>query len=157
LLRCYPKWRYQSLLMQQVANAFVAMRGHLSDELREINFCRVRLGELGRCLEPRPAPATPCAEALRTPTGRCLYPTGCRDLDEAVEQLLEQISPEELVELDSQVQAVIRERFTALIDICLSRANQLKTVEDALLETAQTFAATRLPETDVAQTFFEKY
>ena len=37
--------------MHQVAQAFVSLRGHLSDELREINFCRVRLNELVRQLE----------------------------------------------------------------------------------------------------------
>jgi hypothetical protein len=157
LLRCYPKWRFQSLLMQQVANAFVGMRGHLSDELREINFCRVRLTELGRCFETKPTAAPIPDENQQTPTGRCLFPTGCRDLEEAVALHLEQISPEELCELDTQIQAVLKERFTALVNICLTNANLLKNVEEAMLETAEAFAAARLPWSDVAQMFFEKY
>src|SRR5262249_199788 len=79
LLRHYPKWRFQSLMLQTVASAFVALRGHLSDELREINFLRVRLTELARMLEPPPN-----AEALEEPPqARNLFPSGCKNLKEA--------------------------------------------------------------------------
>jgi hypothetical protein len=46
LIRCYAEWRYDDLLRQQLVSAYVSLRGHWSDELREINFCRVRLTEL---------------------------------------------------------------------------------------------------------------
>src|SRR5207248_1031599 len=55
LCRNYPKWRFQCLVLQHLASAFVGLRGHLSDELREINFCRVRLNELLRLFEGPPA------------------------------------------------------------------------------------------------------
>jgi hypothetical protein len=74
-----------------------------------------------------------------------------------VSGLLEQIGPEELAELDDRAEAMIKEQFAALVTICLSSANQLKTVEAALLRTAEAFAAERLTDTDVAQLFFEKY
>jgi serine/threonine protein kinase len=157
LLRCYPKWRYQSLVMRQVVAAFVGMRGHLSDELGEINACRVRLAELDRAFEPEPAAGRFGDAALPAPSGRCLFPEGCAESGDAVGGLLEQIGPEELTELDARAQAMMKEQFTALVTICLSSANQLKNVEAALLRTAAAFAAERLPETDVARLFFEKY
>src|SRR5262249_50695274 len=45
-LRCYGPCQYGSLVQQQIIAAFVSLRGHLSDQLREINYCRVRLCEL---------------------------------------------------------------------------------------------------------------
>jgi serine/threonine protein kinase len=45
-LRCYGQCQYESLVQQQIIAAYVSLRGHLSDQLREINYCRVRLGEL---------------------------------------------------------------------------------------------------------------
>jgi hypothetical protein len=45
-LQCYAQCQYESLLQQQIIAAYTSLRGHLSDQLREINFCRVRLGEL---------------------------------------------------------------------------------------------------------------
>ena len=32
LLKSYPKWRFQSLVLQQASAAFLSLRGHLSDE-----------------------------------------------------------------------------------------------------------------------------
>src|SRR5262249_3052706 len=48
LLRSFAKWRYQALVLEHLSAAFIGLRGHLSDELREVNFCRVRLAELER-------------------------------------------------------------------------------------------------------------
>ena len=46
-----PSWRYQSLVLQQVTRGLVSLRGLLSDELREVNFCRARLTELAQAFE----------------------------------------------------------------------------------------------------------
>src|SRR6266852_2983295 len=48
LLRLYPKWRYQSLVLRHVNSTFTNLRSFLSDKTREIAFCRTRLGELAR-------------------------------------------------------------------------------------------------------------
>ncbi|MBI1916349.1 MAG: protein kinase [Planctomycetes bacterium] len=50
LVRSYPKLRYQALVLQQVLGVYISLRGHLTDTLREINFCRVRLMELSQTL-----------------------------------------------------------------------------------------------------------
>jgi serine/threonine protein kinase len=53
LLCLYGERRCRCLLLRQALDVYVSLRGHLSDELREVNFCRVRLGEL---LQSWPAP-----------------------------------------------------------------------------------------------------
>jgi serine/threonine protein kinase len=152
LLRVYPKWRFQSLVLQQASSAFLSLRGHLSDEAREINFCRVRLAELQRLLE------TPTSATESKPrAGRLLLPSGCKDLTEAVDGLLAGVGPEALLELDGRVQAAIRQQFTALVQICLSRANQLKNVEASLMRTAEEFAGELLGVTNTAELFLEQH
>src|SRR5205807_10097627 len=69
LVRSYPKWRYQSLLCQRVANVYVGLRGQLSDQLREINYCRSRLTELVKNFQ-EPASQAPMEE--NGPRGRLL-------------------------------------------------------------------------------------
>jgi hypothetical protein len=54
LLRTFPKYRYHSMIMHHVTALYVSLRGLLSDQLREIDYCRVRLGEL---VEPGRPPA----------------------------------------------------------------------------------------------------
>src|SRR5262249_14722193 len=104
-LRAYGKWRYQSLLLGQVAAAFVGLRGNMSDTLREITSCRDRLTVLQQQLEaPQEAAPPPSA-------GRHLFPDDCRGLDEALERLLAGVTPVQLLELDGVAEAVIKERF----------------------------------------------
>ena len=152
LLRSYPKWRFQSLMLQTVSAAYVAMRGHLSDELREINYLRVRLAELARMLE------TPQTEAGEEPRlARNLYPAGCKTLNEATDQFLSAFTPELLGELDNKVQEVLTRDFTALIHVCMTSKNLLKDVEHALIQTAIEFAGAMLTETNVAEILHEQY
>ncbi len=153
LLRRYAKWRYQSLVLEQMAAAFVTLRGQLADEMREINFCRVRLAELHRLLAD---PGDP--EPARPPGGdRCIFPTGCPGMEDAVREFLAGIGPEALRELDVRVEAMLRQRFIALVNVCLSRANVLKDVEAALLEIAEAFAADHQSERNVAEMFLEQH
>jgi hypothetical protein len=160
-LRGYARARFQSLVMRQVTAAFVSLRGHLSDELREINFCRVRLGELLRLLE-QPAALDPSFHGAEAPPiGRRVYPSGGKDLRETVEQQLARFTPEVLLELDGRMEALFKERFTALVNICLTGTDVLKNVEQAMLKVAGDFVAGRLAEGDaggdVAAMFLEQH
>jgi hypothetical protein len=151
LLRGYGKWRYQSLLLGRVAAAFVGLRGNLSDTLREINSCRDSLTALLRRFEAPPEGGPP-VEA-----GRRLFAEGCRDLDQALERLLARVKPEALLELDAQAEAMLKERFQALVHVCLSGSTILRDVEVALLEVAANYAAGLLPPRDVAGLFLEQH
>ena len=152
LLRSYSKWRFQSLVLQQASAAFLSLRGNLSDELREVNFCRVRLAELQRLLE---APVDSGESEPRA--GRLLLPAGCDGLAEAVEGMLAGVAPEALLELDRRIQEVIRGQFTALVHICLASGNLLKNVEAAMTACAREFAGELVGETDAAQLFLEQH
>jgi hypothetical protein len=69
LLGHYARTRYQSLLEQQLVAAYVSLRGQLSDQLREINFCRVRLTELLQAFGGAAAADPAAAAAERQPGG----------------------------------------------------------------------------------------
>src|SRR5262249_12020920 len=105
LLRNYPKWHSQSMLLQTASRAFVSLRGNLSDQLREFNFCRVRLGELMLALGEQPATARtrlldeqPAASLAPTPPRqvRHLLPAGCTTLEQAVTRMANDTDPEEM-------------------------------------------------------------
>jgi eukaryotic-like serine/threonine-protein kinase len=130
------------------------LRGHLSDELREINYCRVRLGELLHQFE---VSITVAEETAMPVIGRLVFPSGCADLGEAVQRFLGNITPELLAELDGKVEDMIRHKYTALVNICMTSANILKNVELAMLETAEQFAGSLFSETNAAEMFLEQY
>jgi serine/threonine protein kinase len=176
LLRQYARSRYQSLLEQQLIAAYVSLRGQLSDQLREVNFCRVRLTELLNALggaekdeqaaaDRKPAsparlhqasgsllqrtsgsmaasaaPTTPeVQEKQRTRMEHCLFPNGCRSLDQAVASYLEGVTPEVLRALDEKVQALLQRQFTSLVNVCLSSANLVQDLELALRREVEAF------------------
>jgi hypothetical protein len=159
LARAYAKWHYQSLILTHLSSSFVSLRGHLSDELREVNFCRVRLGELLRLLETPPGRDSLLGPAggRKWGIGKRLYFAGCRNQREAVEHLLEGVTPEHLLDLDGRIEEMLKAQFTALVHVCMTTQNILKDVEAALLRVASDFAAELLPPTTAADLFFEQH
>jgi len=172
LVRSYPKLRLQSLILHQVVQAFLCLRGHLSDELREIGYCRDRLSELHRSLDalgpPLPGKSHP-GRAVKTlgpeiagrpaaehAGGRVLLPGGCRSLDEAVARVVGDVGPDLLLELDARVEEMIRRDYKALVHVCMNSAITLKEVERALLGTAADYAAGHLADTNVAELFLQQ-
>jgi eukaryotic-like serine/threonine-protein kinase len=152
LLRDYSKTLYQSLLLRQAGIVFLTLRGHLADEMREINFCRNRLGELLHGLEEG-ADSTQ-GEASAT---KYLYPAGCKDLGEAVKFFEDQLQEDVLNELDTRVGAMVKKQFTALVNVCLGGSNAVKSVEAAMRRTAEEYVAGLLGEMSVAEMFRKQH
>jgi serine/threonine protein kinase len=167
LLRHYPKWRYQSLLLQTVSRAFVSLRGNLSDQLRELNFCRVRLGELSLAFgDPQPTPRARLLEVEAPPSPaphpvdqriRSLLPAGCASLAQAVEHFVKTFTAEDLQALDRQVQDMITRQFSSLSNVCMTSTNVLKNLEIAVADEVASAVQTRIGPSDVAALFLEHY
>jgi serine/threonine protein kinase len=154
LLRLYPKWRYQSLVLRHVNSTFSNLRNHLSDKTREIAFCRTRLGELLRGFEDPPLDDK---AAKNLGSGLYLFPAGCRNLAETTEQLFPPITQADLDALDSKMQDVIKHGFTSLLHVCMTAAsNLLKNLEAAMISQGESYAATRMPETNVVDMFLSR-
>ncbi len=157
LIRFYPRWRYQGLVLQELARGYLSLRGHLSDQLREINFCRIRLDELGHPfayasgsdIAGHGNPASPSLshdEGVPDSrhahwSGRCLFPGGCRTLDQAAGQFLDTVQPSEVMELDQQIQKMIQQEFTALVHVCLVANNVQKKLAAAMAEETEKFVS----------------
>ncbi len=161
LLRAYPKWRYQSLIIQQVARGLVSLRGLMSDELREVNFCRSRLGELLKAFEDKagdgPAKEEEAEPASRGAVpGRSLLPRGCATLEGAVDDILAGVTPEQLAALDAKVQAMIRRQFTALVHVCLTPTNMLRNLEIAMQQEAEATVKASMSWADATELFLEQ-
>jgi hypothetical protein len=155
LLRSYPKTLYQSLMLRQAGDIFLTLRGHLADEMREINFCRVRLGELLRMLsEPTQSEETARAKSAIL---KHLFPGGCKDFKETVSYFEAQLTDADLNVLDAKMEAMLKKQFTALVNVCLTSGNVLKNVEDAMRHTAEEFMIVRLGEMNVAEMFLEQH
>jgi hypothetical protein len=154
LCRCYPKWRYQSLLFQRLAKVYISLRGGLSDQLREINYCRSRLTDLLGSFQ-QPCALTSTEES--GPWSRLLFPKGFRDVTEAVKEMLETITPEELGQLDLLVQQLLQQQFTGLANICLGSTSLLIGLEQVMQGRAEEFVEARLAGMSVADMYLAEH
>jgi hypothetical protein len=146
IIRQYPKVRYHALVLQHINRLYVGLRGQLSDQLREVGFCRQRLGELANLLLPR---ATAAAEPVNT--SPVLLPPGCDTLDDALAQLERGITRADLLALDEQIQILVRQQYRALVNVCMGSAAMVRTLAPSMLARAQEFLEPRFGGTSVAE------
>ncbi len=155
LLRQYPKWRYQSLVLRHVNSTFSKLRDFLSDKTREIAFCRTRLVELSRAFDESPSEDK---TSKKLGSGLYMFPAGCRNLTESTERLFPPITQADLDALDSKVQEIIRQGFTSLLHVIMTAAsNLLKNLETAMTAEGEAYAVTRMPETSVVDMVLSRH
>jgi serine/threonine protein kinase len=147
LLRVYAKTRFQSLVLAQVNKGYLGLRGHFSDQIREVGFCRQRLGELLALLEERPNKSLPGFASFE----KLLLSEGCHKIDDAVERLDGRISADDLVTFDKQVQQLVRQQYRALLNVCMGPANIVRGLAPQLLQEAEKFLGPRLEGASVAE------
>jgi serine/threonine protein kinase len=153
LLRSYPKVRYQGLIMARITALYVSLRGQLSDQLREVDFCRARLGELLTLFAAAKAKSTRGEPAA----GLYIFADGCKSLLEAVRQLDTSVAAFDLVELDGHMQTLIRKQFRALVHVCMAPANVLKALAPAMQKETRAFLRKRMGEINVAEIFLQQF
>ncbi len=153
LLKAYPKCRYQSIVLQHITNLYVSLRGHLSDQLREIGFCRTRLLELETLLQTSFTPARDEESKSGPYANKCLLPVGCNSLDDAVGKLDAQVKEEDLLAFDAQVQALLRRQCGALVQVCMASSTTIKELAPQLQLEAEHFLASRLDVSNVVEMY----
>lgn len=150
LFQAYPKSRFQSLLLQQINRIYTSLRGHLSDEVREIGFCRTRLSELQTIFQNQRASEEEIKNSTRF-ADRCLLPPGCQDVATAIARFEASLTAEDALHFDQVAQAMICQQFRAFLHLCLSSSSMIKSVAPVLHQEAETFLGGRLQEIDVAE------
>jgi len=153
LLRIYPTLRLRGLMVQRVLTILRSMRGNCPEYLREFGYCRARLLDLVRAFE---APL-PTDSALNLGPGHDLFPPGCGTLDETVSKFLEQVTEDEMLDLDQRIQTLLRRQFTALVHVCTTAANLLRDLELVMYQELETVVAARLGTTNAVETFLAQY
>jgi serine/threonine protein kinase len=155
VLQAYPKCQFQSLVLQKVQSFYVSLRGLLSDQLREVDYCRDRLGELAGKFE---AEAKGAATLMnRGVAWQLLLPEGCETIDAAVAQASGQIAPDEFIALDHQVEEMIRNQFRALVHVCMASSCLLRNLVPQMLAETEAFLQGRLPAADAAALYLDKF
>ena len=147
-LRAYPPARLKQLEADAALSLYRGLLANIPEYLREVSFCRARLGELAAGLAAG-------ADGLAPGPGEVILPDGCADLTAAADLFLAALPEDEVLGFDQELQAKIARRFRAVANVCLKPARGPEFLE-LLSSEARAFLDARLPVADAATVFLEQ-
>ena len=149
LLRSYPRKRLQLNVLDLVLAIFRKMLGNTPEYLREINFCRSTLADMHAALGRAVLTSADSAGA-----GKLILPDGCKNLDEAADQFLAGLAPEDLLAFEQSLQKDVSRKFKGLGGVCLKPLEKGGRFRDMLLSRSREFLDGKLDQSDPATIFF---
>jgi len=133
-------------LMQCLSRLYISIRGHLSDQLREVGFCRQRLDELAGLVQSKATDAPP---SRPVEFEKKLLPAGCKRIGDVVKQLEEELTDDDVVAFDEIVQAHIQKQYKALLNICLGASGMVRALAPVMLQEAAAYLDQRFQPPNV--------
>lgn len=149
LMRVYPRKRLQLHVLDRVLSIYRRLRDNAPEYLREISYCRSTLADLHAAVA-KLAPTAPTPTAL----GKLILPDGCTNLDEAADQFLAGLAPEDLLSFEERLQKETTKKFRGLGSVCLKPAEKLAPFRELLLTRCREFLDSKLDRSDPATVFF---
>ncbi len=146
LLRTYPQKRLQQAIVDASLSLYRGLLGSAPECIREVGLCRSRLVELGQSVAP---PPDGLGDDGRT---AIILPAGCSTLDEAADQFVGALAPDDLLRFDEDLQQEIVRKFRAVLNVCMKPARSEEFIA-LLAGKARAFLDARLERTDPATKF----
>jgi serine/threonine protein kinase len=136
LLRIYPKTQFQALLLQCLNRLYISIRGHLSDQLREVGFLLQSKSPSG-------------AAAQQVEFEKNLLPAGCKRVAEVVNQLADQLTEDEVLAFDDSMQIHVRKQYKAFLNVCLGATGMVRALAPVMVQEASAYLDQRFPPPNV--------
>ncbi len=143
ILQAYPTRRLQFVELNAAAQTYRGLLANLPDYVRDVNFCRTRLAEMGQTFAEPPGAAAP------TPCGTLVLPAGCDSVASTVTQIVDALPSEDILAYDQALQKELAKTFRGLANLCL-KANRTPDFLALLSGRTRAFLDARLETTDPA-------
>src|SRR5262249_37515000 len=144
--------QFDSVVLQGLCDTYRGVLNAIPDFRRDVTFCRQRLENV----RARFATAKPAAdiETFLGP-GKAILPDGCRNVETAAEQVADELTDDELIDFDTQIQAQIRKKFKTLFNCCLDKMDKAKALAETVLDQALAYLEPHFREMNPAAVFFQ--
>ena len=143
LLQAYPARRLQYLECNAAALTYRGLLANIPDYVRDVNFCRTRLAEMGQAF------ADPPGGANAFPCGTLILPAGCGTVASTVTQIVDALPSEDILAYDQALQKDLAKTFRGLANLCL-KADRTPDFLTLLTARTRAFLDARLETTDPA-------
>lgn len=136
--------RYERVASEELLRAYLSLRGRLSDQSKELSFCRRRLQNVAQQL------ADACSQLPQLSAAQgYLYVRG-GNLAEAVEQALAELPPELCHSLDERIQLRLQQEGTSLQRLCTASGDSLAQLHQLIVNEVENCLNAYWPNYDVA-------
>ncbi|HET6574426.1 MAG TPA: tubulin-like doman-containing protein [Fimbriiglobus sp.] len=142
-LRTYPVRRMRLAQLDAALSAYRTLLANIPEYIRDVNYCRTRLGEMSQALGAQ------AAADVGIGPGRMVLPEGCQTLDDAADQFLGSLPPEDILSFDQKFQKDLAAKFRGLANVCLTK-DKVDDFLDLLTGMARAFIDERMERTDPA-------
>jgi hypothetical protein len=149
----FPKARYQSLILQNVLDVYQGLLDSFPKRLEEIAFCRQKLSEFQKQLDKQSRGQS----KIELGPGRHFLPAGAHSVDEALDHLLRNVKPDDLLELDQKVQSAVRRQFKSMGNVLLSSSDLIDEMQVILQQQAELFVDGLLGKASVAAIYLKEH
>jgi hypothetical protein len=150
LMREYSSKRLEYHLVKMLFGLYQGMINYSPDYLRELQSCRKRL----ETVRERIGEISIRFERGSLGPGKPILPEGADSLESIAQQFVNQLSGEDWLELDQQIQARVRKQYRALVNFCLEKSGQTRGMERLLLDQIRQALDARLQQSRSAVDFF---
>jgi serine/threonine protein kinase len=113
--------RYQQLTLQWAVSVYRSLRGRISDQKKELAYCRSRLKDMHNELKDEAGGTEPLAAVSQVTT---LLPNGAKTLDEVVDPCLQNFTTEDAARVDAAIQRQLEGHFDGLQPACQITGHQ---------------------------------
>jgi hypothetical protein len=144
--------RYEQILHQALISIFVSVRGKLSDQVKDLRFCRTRLSDMQKLFDDQLK-----SQAQTQPaTQEILLPPGCNTLNDAAQRTLKGVTSEQLAALDLRVQKAMQRQFQPLGQLCLLPGEWPRQLQTLMLQESEQYLEQLLPHQDAAELLMQR-
>jgi len=144
LLGSYPRKRYRLLVLDTALSLYRGLLGGIPEYHRDVTHCRTRLEAISQSI------GGAATVDLSSEPAAFILPVGCRTLEDASDQFIAALPPEDILEFDQGFQEIIRKKFRGLTTICL-KPERSANFPQMFIEASRQFLDARLEYADPAE------
>ncbi|MGL4420093.1 MAG: hypothetical protein ACRCZF_05465, partial [Gemmataceae bacterium] len=150
-LRQFPRKRLKLMLLDATLDLYRAMHANIPEFLREVTFCRTRLGDIAKTIAERPGPVVAGERA-----SRLILPANMKTLEEMADHYIAALPAQDLITLDQAIQKQTLRKFRGVVNVCVKREHSAG-FQTLLLKNAREFLDGRLERSDPTTMFFRYF
>ncbi|MCS6977180.1 MAG: protein kinase [Gemmatales bacterium] len=141
--------RYQQILHHGLVTVFLSIRGRLTDQIKDLRFCRTRFTDIQKLLDE----SGKSDDDAYPKTYATLLPPGIKNIRDLASRVVQAITPDQMATLDQRVQQALQKQFQPLAQLCLQSGDWPRQLQSLLRQEVEHYLEEIVSPEDAAELF----